>query len=133
MQPLRLISLVTLLLPLVTLAESSAVDSLLDEYRAQGAPTFSAAEGAALWRRSFTGVDGESRTCESCHSQDPEQPGRHVTTGKEIAPIAPSRSPERLTDTRSIEKWLTRNCKWTLGRECTVQERGDLLSYLRAL
>jgi hypothetical protein len=31
-----------------------------------------------------------------------------------------------------IEKWLRRNCNWTLGRECSAREKGDLLSFLRS-
>ena len=55
----------------------------------------------------------------------------HVCTGKSIELMAPSVNPKRLTDSRLIEKWFKRNCKWTLGRECTPQEKGDLLVYLQ--
>lgn len=44
--------------------------------------------------------------------------------------MAPSANPERLTDVRKIEKWFKRNCKWTLGRECSAQEKTDLLLYI---
>jgi hypothetical protein len=47
--------------------------------------------------------------------------------------MAPSVNPERLTDQRKITKWFKRNCKWTLGRECTHREQGDVLAYLRSL
>ena len=81
-------------------------------------------------------------SCAACHRlTDPvgltlevfDVAGRHVRTQKPIAPMAPSVNHERLSDTRSIEKWLRRNCKWTLGRECTPQEKGDLLMYLKGL
>jgi hypothetical protein len=70
------------------------------------------------------------RACTSCHSNDLTQPGRHATTGKAIEPLAPSVNAKRLTERRRIEKWFKRNCKWTLGRECTPQEKGDLLSFM---
>jgi hypothetical protein len=41
-------------------------------------------------------------------------------------------NPRRLTERRQIEKWLGRNCKWTLGRDCAPQEKGDLLSFIRS-
>jgi len=47
-----------------------------------------------------------------------------------IDPMALSVNPERYTDPDKIEKWFLRNCKWTLGRECTAQEKGDVLTYL---
>jgi hypothetical protein len=46
--------------------------------------------------------------------------------------MAPSVNSERLTDPKFIEKWFRRNCIQTLGRECTPQEKGDVLTYLRA-
>ena len=55
----------------------------------------------------------------------------HPQTGKPIKPLAPSANPQRLTDLREINKWLLRNCKWTLGRECSAQEKGDFLTWLR--
>jgi hypothetical protein len=54
-----------------------------------------------------------------------------VKTGKRIEPMAVSVNPQRLGDMAKIEKWFRRNCKWTLGRACTAQEKGDLLSFLR--
>ena len=46
-------------------------------------------------------------------------------------PMAPCVNPKRLTERRQAEKWFKRNCKRTLGRACTAQEKGDLLSFLR--
>jgi hypothetical protein len=36
----------------------------------------------------------------------------------------------RLTDVASIEKWFLRNCRGTWGRECSAQEKGDLLLFI---
>lgn len=103
------------------------LDGLLDEYRARGAGTFDPSAGAALWQKKFGG-----KSCASCHAKSPRDPGRNERTGKPIRPMAPSVNPQRLTDRRQMKKWLLRNCKSTLGRECTEQEKGDVLTWLRS-
>ncbi|MEA3273784.1 MAG: DUF1924 domain-containing protein [Pseudomonadota bacterium] len=113
-------------------AQADIVDDLLSEYRSAGGGPFSTETGAALWQREHEAADGSTRSCTSCHTGDTRRLGRHAVTGKAIEPLAPSMIPERLSKRRDIEKWLLRNCKWTLGRECTAQEKGDLLSFLKA-
>ena len=90
---------------------------------------FSAARGRAL----FEATHGGEWSCASCHTQNPAQPGRHAKPGKTIAPLAPAANAERFTSTAQAEKWFKRNCNDVLGRECTVQEKGDVLSYLIAV
>lgn len=108
------------------------VDELLSEFHQQGASEFSATAGQAFWNQSFTPVTGEkARRCASCHTTDLRQSGKHITTGKEIKPMAPSVTGKRLTNPEKMRKWLKRNCQWTLGRECTAQEKGDVLTYLK--
>lgn len=120
--------MVLLMFGLVSTAQAEdAVEQLLSEYRAAGAGPFNAEVGEWVWQD-----EGDNRrSCASCHSVDPKQVGSHIRTGKRIEPMAPSVNPERLTDRLEIEKWLYRNCKWTLGRVCTAQESGNLLTYLR--
>ena len=72
------------------------------------------------------------RSCSVCHSDDPAGIGQHVTSGKTIEPLLPSVNPERLTDAKKIEKWFRRNCKWTLERECTPEEKGHFLTFLHS-
>ncbi|MGA7979867.1 MAG: DUF1924 domain-containing protein [Chromatiaceae bacterium] len=112
-------------------ARADTASDILDGYTAAGAGPFSAAAGAELWHQDHPSNDGSARSCETCHSSDLHQRGKHAVTGKAIDPIAPSVNPERLTRRTQIEKWFRRNCKWTLGRECTAQEKGDLLAFLR--
>jgi hypothetical protein len=96
--------------------------------RIQGGSQFTAANGESMWTRAFADAkSGEKRRCSLCHSEDLRRTGKHAVTGKVIEPLAPSANPKRLTDPEHIEKWFTRNCKWTLGRECTPQEKGDFL------
>jgi len=108
---------------------ADVVDDLQNAYRGSGAATFSEASGQGLWQK----VGGEGRTCATCHGKDLRQAGRHATTQKLIEPMAPSVNAARFTDAAKVEKWFLRNCKWTWGRECSAQEKGDLLQYLRGL
>ncbi len=110
---------------------ADAVGDLQARYRSEGAGPFSAATGETLWKRKVDNAGG-TRSCTSCHGTDLRQPGRHARTGKTIKPMAPSANPARLSDAAKIEKWFTRNCKWTLGRACTPQEKGDVLSFLKS-
>ena len=109
-----------------TLVAASPVDELLDTYRNAGAAEFKASRGETLWNQDFGGRD-----CTSCHGKDLSKPGRHQKTGRVIEPMAPSVNSERLTDSKKIEKWFLRNCKWTMGRECTPTEKGDILLWLQ--
>ncbi len=109
---------------------ADVVDTLQSRYRAEGAGPFDAQAGKQLWHRKFNS-GGDARSCTACHTADLRQSGKHVRTGKPIAPMAPSANPKRLSDAKKVEKWFYRNCKWTLGRTCTAQEKGDVLSFLR--
>jgi Domain of unknown function (DUF1924) len=114
----------------VTAFSATAVNELLQEYRQQGAQDFSAAAGKTFWNQAVRTGAGDERQCASCHTADVRQGGKHAVTGKAIEPLAPSIKSKRLTNTKKIRKWLRRNCEWTRGRECTPQEKGDVLTYL---
>jgi hypothetical protein len=116
----------------VVLADSSAVTELLNEYAAQGANSPDVEEGRLLWFKTFKGdVKFPERSCTSCHTNNLKQTGKHVKTNKSIGVMAPSVNPERLKSTQVIKKWFKRNCKWTIGRECTASEKANLLAYLK--
>ncbi|KPN78152.1 nitrate reductase [Shewanella sp. Sh95] len=97
----------------------------LQQYQAQGAGPFSAAAGQVLWLQ-----QSEDRSCASCHTAKVTDSGMHQNTRKPIEAMAPSLTSNRLTDAAKIEKWFTRNCNWTFKRECTPQEKGDVLLWL---
>ena len=111
-----------------SLAESSTVNNLLLDYAKQGANTADAEQGKQLWQKTFNKND--ERSCASCHTKDLTQNGKHIKTNKDIKPMSPSVNLERLTDSKKINKWFKRNCKWTLGRECTAQEKSNFLVYI---
>ena len=87
---------------------------------------FSAPRGAAF----FAAKHGRDLSCASCHQVDPRAVGRHASTGREIAPLAPNANAQRFTDPAKTAKWFKRNCNDVLGRECTPVEKGDLLAWL---
>ncbi|MEO5342511.1 MAG: DUF1924 domain-containing protein [Gammaproteobacteria bacterium SHHR-1] len=114
---------------LAAACQAADIQPLLRSYQQQGAAgPFSADTGGRLW----TTAGDSQRKCSSCHGEDLRQPGKQATTGKPIEPLAPSALAERLTESAKVEKWLKRNCKWTFGRECSPQEKGDLISFINS-
>lgn len=101
-------------------------DLMIDEFSAEAARPFTTEAGMETW----FAPQPNGRSCTSCHGESLNVLGSHQRTGKRIEPMAPSINPERLTDRRKIRKWFLRNCKWTYGRECTAQEKGDILLWL---
>lgn len=114
-----------------TASASPASDGLLAGYKAAGAKP-DAAKGKADWSKQSKGEDGEMLACSSCHGTDLSKTGEHHKTHKIIQPMSPRANAERFTDEKKVEKWFKRNCKDVLGRECTVQEKADFLTFLLA-
>lgn len=131
-------------LPLFSAAffsQASEREALLDQYASQNLNQalghnkrqFSEARGQFLWQQSLEGdVPFVQRSCTSCHGADLKSQGKHIRTNKVIKPLAPSVNSSSLIGSKKIEKWFKRNCKWTLGRECSPQEKGDILTYLQS-
>jgi len=71
----------------------------------------------------------ETPSCTACHTKSPLNVGS-TRAGKEIAPMAVSKTPDRYTDPKKVEKWFRRNCKSVLGRPCTPLEKGDFLTFM---
>jgi hypothetical protein len=144
------IILITASLFAAGVAQAATVDERLADYQRQGAKNFSAQTGEALWNKEFaeaaTGPSvargprlgpvadsrsGKPRSCATCHGRNLGEAGKHAETGKAIEPMRPAVNAKRLTDAKQIEKWFLRNCKWTYGRECTPQEKGDFLMFIK--
>jgi cytochrome b len=115
-------------------AASPAAAELLREYEARarrerpGFTAFSAEEGRKLYFAEHV-QDGERVSCSTCHTGNPRGRGR-TPAGKVVEPLAPAANPDRLTDRGEVEKWLKRNCKQVLGRECTAEEKGNFVTWL---
>jgi hypothetical protein len=79
-------------------AQAATPAELQAGYSAQAATAPVAMRGQQL----FTERHGRDWSCASCHGTVPTQPGKHASTGKPIAPLAPAFNAERFTDaTRS--------------------------------
>jgi len=110
---------------------SSGLEEAFALYKGKENLTFSADRGKEMWNKKVVSdEDGKERDCNACHGKDFSKPGKHVKTGKKIDPMSPTVNKERFTELKKIEKWFKRNCKWTYGRECTNQEKGDFLLFL---
>ncbi|VAW85954.1 hypothetical protein MNBD_GAMMA17-1087 [hydrothermal vent metagenome] len=115
-------------------AHADSVTTLQSVYQTQGAGEFSENAGEKMWQQPYLNKkSGKQRSCQTCHGKDLTRSGKHVRTGKVIDPLSPSTNSERLTKVKFIKKWFKRNCKWTIGRECSAQEKGDFLEYLKGL
>lgn len=101
----------------------------LAHWQAQAGGVASASRGQS-W---FNSRHGGEWSCASCHGNPPTATGKHASTGKVIEPLAPAANPLRLTDSAKVDKWLRRNCKDVLSRECTPAEKADVLAYLVSL
>ncbi len=97
-----------------------------------GTPGF-AGFSAQRGEQFFKAKHGNDWSCDTCHTANPLARGRHATTGKEIAPLAPLANPQRFTDAAKVDKWFKRNCNDVLNRPCTAREKGDVLEYLISL
>ena len=129
-KPMKITCLLLILLGTATVTQADTIADLQAKYTGEGAGPFTAESGRVLWQSEQQNSDGKPRSCGACHGSDLRLTGKHVVTGKKIEPMAPSANRQSLTEAGKIEKWFKRNCKWTLGRECSPQEKGDILSYL---
>jgi len=133
MKKQTLILSLSLALVYSAVSQANEIDSRLKLYQSQGASDFSASRGESFWLKKHPDPKkpGNHRSCGTCHTDNLHSKGKHARTGKVIEPLAPSSNNERFTDPKFIEKWFKRNCKWVLARECSPQEKGDVLMYLK--
>ena len=78
----------------------------------------------------FNAKHGKEWSCASCHENPPNHNTKHIVTGKVIKSLSPNSNPDRFADQAKVEKWFKRNCNDVLARECTAQEKADVLSWL---
>lgn len=114
---------------LVAHAADTTPAQQLSHWTAQAAAPAKAERGQAL----FNNRQGGEWSCASCHGTPPTAQGKHASTGKSIAPLAPAFNAKAFTDTAKTDKWFKRNCKDVLSRECSAQEKADVLAYLISL
>lgn len=78
----------------------------------------------------FNSKHGKEWSCASCHTSMPNKSTEHIVTGKKIEALAPAANANRFTDPAKSEKWFKRNCKDVLDRECSAQEKADIIAWL---
>ncbi|WP_028878302.1 DUF1924 domain-containing protein [Terasakiella pusilla] len=128
--------IVALGLGTVAFAGPVQADTILPEYEAQARAAdpsfsgFSAERGQAFYLKDHATGKAETPSCTTCHMGNPTQAGR-TRAGKTIAPMALSQTPDRFQDVKKVEKWFRRNCKSVLGRECSPQEKGDFITFMK--
>jgi len=114
-------------------ALNPAMMALIDGHKKEaGVQAFDPEAGRRLFAEKRAHSSGESRSCTTCHSDNPAAKGK-TPVGKVIEPISPAANRERFTDPEKVEKWFKRNCKWVLERECTAEEKGDYIAYMLSL
>ncbi len=113
----------------VAQAQDTSPAELLKGFEAQAGAKGSAARGQALFTGTHTGGKPETPSCITCHTRNLKARGQ-TRAGKVIEPMALSVNPQRLTDSAKVAKWLRRNCKTVLGRECTAAEKADVVAFL---
>jgi mono/diheme cytochrome c family protein len=111
-------------------AQVTTAQALLASYTAQAGGSASAERGQAFFTRRF-GRDFDS--CAACHTATPTRPGKDLVSEKTIAPLAPAAHAPRFTDKARAEYRWAQNCKDVVGRECSAQEKADVMSWLLSL
>ena len=130
-------SLRTLTLAALCALAATSISHAADTTAAQQLAHWSAQAGspgnADKGKLFFTTRHGGEWSCASCHGTPPTAQGKHASTGKSIAALAPAFNPKAFTDTAKVDKWFRRNCNDVLSRECTAVEKADVLAWLLQL
>ncbi len=133
--PLLLLALLLAVPALAATTGNPARDAILSGYAAQakqanpGFTSFSAAAGGAFFRAHPGTGNADTPSCTTCHTNSPRNIG-HTRAGKDLRPMAISRTPRRFTEPAKVEKWFARNCHTVYGRTCTAQEKGDFITFM---
>lgn len=85
--------------------------------------------GKAFFSRELL-LKGKPVACASCHTANPAAKGKHMVTGKEILPLAPSANPKRFTELDKVEKNFEKHCQEVIARDCTAAEKADYIAFL---
>lgn len=123
-------------------ADVATAQKLVDKYAATAKtadPQWagpSAEEGKTFFTREVTQFKGDTKNpgkaiaCVSCHTANPADKGKHIVTGKAIAPLSPSINPKRFSDIDKVEKGFTKHCNEVVGSDCTPAEKASYIAYL---
>lgn len=123
-------------------ADAGTAKQLVDKYatmakaadHAYAGP--SAAEGKTFFSREVIQFKGDPThpgkpiACASCHTANPADTGKHVVTGKSIAPLSPAVNAKRFSSVDKVEKGFTKHCNEVVGSDCTPAEKASYIAYL---
>ena len=129
-RPLKLSLLPGLILAWACAGPALAADTSASEQLRRWSAEAGAPGNADRGQTFFGRKHGSDWSCSSCHGLPPTGDGKHASTGKRIAPLAPAFNPQAFTDQAKVDKWFRRNCKDVLSRECSAAEKADVLAYL---
>jgi len=110
-------------------AANSTRNAIIKDFASQAGVPLSADRGKALFESRAGGGKPDTPSCTTCHGASAMSTGK-TRAGKQIEPMAVSKTPVRFTELKKVKKWFRRNCKSVLGRECTPQEKGDFLTFM---
>lgn len=133
MKNINILFILLLSLSQPAFAGNEVVQTLLNQYRSEGASQFNANKGKSMWQEQHVQKkSGQSVSCATCHTTNIRKAGEHIRTGKLIEAMSAVVNPGRFQDVKKVKKWFKRNCKWTWGRECSPQEKGDFLTFFQS-
>lgn len=124
-------ALALLLLAAAWPAQALTASELLSEYTAKAGGQASAERGQKFFNTNFNKALGFS--CASCHGSNPTGSFKDQVTEKTIAPLAPAANARRFVDRAKVDHMFRVNCKDVVGRECTMQEKADVMAWLLTL
>lgn len=73
---------------------------------------------------------GKAIACASCHTANPADPGKHIVTGKKIAPLSPAVNAKRFASLDRVEKGFAKHCQEVVGSDCTPAEKASYITYV---
>lgn len=111
------------------LAADTTPQALLSQWTAAAGAPGNAERGKVFFNTQHT----KDLSCALCHGSQPVSPGKHSSTAKILEPLSPNANPKSLTDNAKVNKWFRRNCNDVLGRECSAQEKADVIAFLLSL
>ena len=112
-------------------ATAATPAEILSAYAAKAGSPPSAERGEKLFTSKNKG--GVFESCADCHTAEPTRTGRDQMAEKSMPALAPAANAKRLTDAYRVETAFRLNCKDVLSRECTAQEKADVLTWLIGL
>jgi len=90
----------------------------------------SAEEGKIFFNNKVKAANGKETACASCHTANPADNGKNISTGKAIQPLSPVVNAKRFADFEKVEAKFTQHCVDILGQDCTAAQKANYISYV---